>query len=274
MCELLAMSANVPTDVRFSFAALSQRGGATGSHTDGWGISFYEHKGCRTIHDPNPSAHSELARFIRAYPIKSLMVIAHVRKANRGKTSLENTHPFGRELWGHAWSFAHNGQLKGIKTRKLSHYMPIGTTDSEHAFCWLMDALRSTFPKRPSDSQLAKKLAELFKDLRGLGVFNALLSDGRSLYASCSTKLCYVERKAPFGQASLIDEDLEVDFAKETTPDDRVIILASTPLTKNETWTHVLPGSTLVVRKGELIRELSRATIDATKGHSDLSVDV
>jgi glutamine amidotransferase len=42
MCELLAMSANVPTDIRFSFSALTQRGGVTGKHTDGWGISFYE----------------------------------------------------------------------------------------------------------------------------------------------------------------------------------------------------------------------------------------
>ena len=256
MCELLAMSANVPTDVRFSFAALSQRGGATGSHTDGWGISFYEQKGCRTIHDPNPSAQSELARFIRDYPIKSLVVIAHVRKANRGKTSLENTHPFGRELWGRPWSFAHNGQLKGIKQRTLGHYQPIGTTDSEHAFCWLLDQLRSLYPRRPSDENLTRAIAELFDDLRGLGVFNALLSEGRSLYASCSTKLCYVERAAPFGQASLIDEDLEVDFAQETTPDDRVLILASTPLTRNETWHQVPVQTTLVARDGHIIRTL------------------
>ncbi len=254
MCKLLAMSANVPTDVRFSFTALSQRGGETGPHTDGWGISFYEDKGCRTIHDPKPSAQSELARFIRAYPIKSLMVIAHVRKANRGRVALENTHPFTRELWGSAWSFAHNGQLKGIKKRPLSHYIPIGTTDSEHAFCWLLDRLRAMYPRRPSDHTLARALAELFAQLRGLGVFNALLSDGRALYASCSTRLCYIERKAPFGAASLIDEDMEVDFAQETTPDDRVIILASTPLTRNETWTHVKPQTTLVIRKGAFVK--------------------
>ena len=254
MCELLAMSANVPTDVRFSFAALSQRGGATGKHTDGWGISFYEHKGCRSIHDPNPSAHSELARFIKSYPIKSLIVIAHVRKANRGRVALENTHPFSRELWGSAWSFAHNGQLKGIKKRSLSFYAPIGTTDSEYAFCWLLDRLRILYPKRPSDLTLARTIADLFADLRGLGVFNALLSDGRALYASCSTKLCYVERRAPFGPATLIDEDMEVDFAKETTPDDRVVVLASTPLTRNEVWTHVPPQTTLVARKGTIVK--------------------
>ena len=40
MCELLGMSANVPTDICFSFTGLVQRGGGTGPHKDGWGIRF------------------------------------------------------------------------------------------------------------------------------------------------------------------------------------------------------------------------------------------
>ena len=40
MCELLGMSANVPTDICFSFAGLMRRGGQTGPHADGWGIAF------------------------------------------------------------------------------------------------------------------------------------------------------------------------------------------------------------------------------------------
>ena len=55
MCELLGMSANVPTDICFSFTGLVQRGGGTGPHKDGWGITFYEGKGCRTLKDPQPS---------------------------------------------------------------------------------------------------------------------------------------------------------------------------------------------------------------------------
>ena len=39
MCELLGMSANVPTDICFSFTGLVQRGGGTGPHKDGWGIT-------------------------------------------------------------------------------------------------------------------------------------------------------------------------------------------------------------------------------------------
>ena len=42
MCELLGMSANVPTDICFSFTGLMQRGGRTGPHVDGWGIAFFE----------------------------------------------------------------------------------------------------------------------------------------------------------------------------------------------------------------------------------------
>ncbi|BDN98672.1 hypothetical protein KAM621c_37770 [Citrobacter braakii] len=60
MCELLGMSANVPTDICFSFTGLVQRGGGTGPHKDGWGITFYEGKGCRTFKDPQPSFNSPI----------------------------------------------------------------------------------------------------------------------------------------------------------------------------------------------------------------------
>ena len=98
MCELLGMSANVPTDICFSFRGLMQRGGATGPHRDGWGIAFYEGRGCRTFHDPISSVNSPVAQFISNYSIKSSVVISHIRQATHGRVCLENTHPFRREL--------------------------------------------------------------------------------------------------------------------------------------------------------------------------------
>ncbi|STW46148.1 glutamine amidotransferase class II [Klebsiella pneumoniae] len=83
MCELLGMSANVPTDICFSFTGLVQRGGGTGPHKDGWGITFYEGKGCRTFKDPQPSFQSPIAKLVQDYPIKSCSVVAHIRQANR-----------------------------------------------------------------------------------------------------------------------------------------------------------------------------------------------
>ena len=45
-----------------------------------------------------------------------------------------------------------------------------------------------------------------------------------------------MERQHPFAKAQLADEDLSVDFAEVTTPDDRVAVIVTEPLTANETW--------------------------------------
>ncbi|MGB0672133.1 MAG: class II glutamine amidotransferase [Rhodospirillales bacterium] len=251
MCELLGMSANVPTDIRFSFSGLMQRGGQTGPHKDGWGIAFYEGRACRLFHDPRPSCESEVARLVQRYAIKSLNVVSHIRKATHGRVCLENTHPFVRELWGRAWTFAHNGKLKGLKSRPLTHYKPIGTTDSEYAFCWLMDRIRERWPDRPPrDATLVRYVTRLCRDLAGHGTFNMLLSDSRLLFCFCGTRLSWITRRAPFGEASLIDAEMTVDFAAETTPNDVVTVVATRPLTDDEVWTDLKPGDLLCLRDG------------------------
>ena len=147
LCELLGMNANVPTDICFSFAGLMRRGGATGPHRDGWGIALYEGKGCRTFHDPKPSAHSEIARLIPGIsdqePDRHLPYKTRQPRPDRPR-EYASIHA---QLWGRSWSFAHNGQLRGIKKWPNAHFRPIGTTDSEHAFCWLMDQLWITWAK-------------------------------------------------------------------------------------------------------------------------------
>lgn len=144
MCELLGMSANVPTDIVFSFTGLMQRGGGSGPHRDGWGVGFYEGRGLRLFQDPQASIDSEVARLLTRYPIKSEVVIGHVRQANVGTVCLANTHPFSRELWGRNWCFAHNGQLSDF-TPLGSFYRPVGDTDSEAAFCDLLNRVRAAF---------------------------------------------------------------------------------------------------------------------------------
>jgi glutamine amidotransferase len=253
MCELLAMSANVPTDLRFSFSGLIRRAGDTGPHTDGWGIAFHDGRGCRVFHDPQPGAASPLAAFLREHPIKSRIAVSHVRRANRGAVGVANTHPFTRELWGRLWVFAHNGQLRAVKRWPLGHYRPVGTTDSEHAFCWLLGELRARFARMPGEVRLCRTIEGLARQLAGLGTFNAVMTDGTRLYAYGSTRLAWLTRRAPFGPASLVDDDLQVDFAEETTPRDVVTIVATRPLTRNENWTPVEPGTLVVFRDGERV---------------------
>ena len=251
MCELLGLNANIPTDICFSFTGLVQRGGKTGPHKDGWGISIYEGRRCRSFHDPRPSVASEIAELLQRYSIKSTVIISHIRKANRGKVCLANTHPFERELWGSSWVFAHNGQLKGIKKKKLGSFLPTGTTDSEHAFCWMMEQVNKKFPRPPENrKRLWKFINELSEEMDSLGVFSYLLSDSKSLYAYCSNSMYWITRKAPFGKARLIDTGEIIDFSKETTPKDVVTVIASRPLTDNEDWVKMEKGQFLVFQKG------------------------
>tara|TARA_R110002074_G_scaffold402348_1_gene608390 strand:- start:31238 stop:32017 length:780 start_codon:yes stop_codon:yes gene_type:complete len=252
MCELLGMSANVPTDICFSFSGLVKRGGETGTHQDGWGIAFYEGKGYRSFHDPVASANSEVAKFIQQYSIKSTQVICHIRKANRGRVCLENTHPFSRELWGQVWSFAHNGQLKGIKKKALSSFLPVGTTDSEYAFCWILGQLREAFPVKPnSNVKIRRSIEGLFRQLAKHGIFNVLMGDASHLYSLCNTKLSWLTRQAPFEEAQLLDADMSVDFKKETSDTDVVTVIATEPLTSNEQWTKMAAGEFNVFHLGE-----------------------
>ncbi|MGB1272598.1 MAG: class II glutamine amidotransferase, partial [Endozoicomonas sp.] len=210
--------------------------------------------GLREFRDPNPSSHSEIAQLVRRYPIKSHIVISHIRQANAGRVALENTHPFTRELWGKYWTFAHNGQLKGIKNYPLRHYLPVGTTDSEHAFCWIMDQLRERFPRLPKRQQTVQRyILKLCQKLQTLGVFNMLLTDSRHLFCFCSTKLSWITRRAPFELASLKDAEITVDFEKETTDKDVVTVIATEPLTINESWNIMNSGEMVVFREGECL---------------------
>ena len=250
MCQLLGMNCNVPTDICFSFEGFHRRGGETDHHADGWGIGFFEDRGCRVFLDWQSSCASPIAALVREYPIKSTNVIAHIRKATVGQISLANTHPFMRELWGKYWLFAHNGDLKSLPALQSTRFHPVGTTDSEHAFCWLLESLANEFAQEPPPDVLARRLSELVAEVAALGTLNFLLSNGDWLVAHCATRLSYLLRQAPFGQAHLVDNDLSVDFSGLTGPCDRVALIATVPLTDNEDWTTMQPGDFLIFRNG------------------------
>jgi predicted glutamine amidotransferase len=251
MCQLLGMNCNVPTDIVFSFTGFATRGGGTDTHNDGWGIAFFEGRGVRHFVDYQAASESPIADLIKRCPIKSKNVIAHIRKATQGRVALENCHPFVRELWGRYWVFAHNGDLKEFQPVLNGAFRPVGTTDSEWAFCYLLQELRRRFGDAPPElPALTAALRELTGEIGKHGPFNMMLSDGSALFTHCSTNLYYIVRKYPFTTAKLSDEDMLVDFSKVTTPNDRVAIIVTAPLTANETWTQFRQGEFKVFVEG------------------------
>ena len=187
---------------------------------------------------------------VRRFPIRSCHIVAHIRKATRGAVALQNTHPFVRELWGRYWVFAHNGDVSGFRPRLHGAFRPVGDTDSEHAFCWLMQELAKAHASVPSVPELTATLRELTLQAAAHGTFNFLLDNGQALWAHCSTNLHFVQRKHPFAHASLQDDDVTVNFAELTSAQDRVAIVVTEPLTRDEPWVAFERGELRVFESG------------------------
>lgn len=262
MCQLLGMNSRLPASLTLSFTGFSQRGGCTDHHADGWGIAFFESeptaperpgKGVRYFVDKEGAATSPIAKMLRSYPIKSHNVVAHVRKATVGAVSLENCHPFVRELWGRYWVFAHNGDLKNYAPALHGNFKPVGSTDSEQAFCWLLQELAKSHASVPTVAELTLTLTELVPHIAKHGTFNFLLSNGQALWAHASTKLHYVLRQHPFTEVHLKDDDVSVDLAVLNSPQDRLAIVVTEPLTTNEDWVVMAPGELQVFVDGAAV---------------------
>ncbi len=134
-----------------------------------------------------------------------------------------------RELWGFNWVFAHNGNLVDFAPKLHSHFYPVGTTDSELAFCWIMQELAKSHAGMPTLHELSITLARPGAAHQPHGTFNFLLSNGQALWAHATTDLCFIERRHPFATAHLSDEDVSLDFSTCTTPDDRVAVIVHRP---------------------------------------------
>ena len=262
MCQLLGLSSSSPSAVTFSFTGFSARGGRTGAHADGFGLAFHDGPDCRVFIDEGRASDAPLAGFLRSAPIRARTVLAHVRRATQGPVQLANCHPFVREWGGRYWSFCHNGDLVDFAPRLGGNYLPVGSTDSERAFCWLLQELRRRFRRPPAGGwrDLAPVLAELARRIAAHGAFNFLLSDGQALYAHCGSQLAWVRRAHPFPTVQLIDEELALDLGAANGPGDQMVLLATEALTRNEPWTTMAPGDLRVFVLGEEVWQLQATT--------------
>lgn len=263
MCQLLAMSCKEPATINFSFEGFATRGGQTDEHKDGWGIAFFEDEGCRMFLDTLSSVTSPIAGLIKHYPIKSRYVIAHIRKATEGSggVALQNCHPFNRELWGRPWIFAHNGNVNSFQPPQdvSTFHKPVGQTDSERAFCYILNRLRKRFESMPDIEELREAISGWAAEIAQHGTFNFLLSNGNFMFAYCTTNLHYVTRRYPFTTVRLIDCDMQIDLSKHNHVGDVISVIATKPLTRDEAWQAFAPGQLLVFIDGEKVPARSQA---------------
>jgi glutamine amidotransferase len=242
MCELFGMSGRYATDVVRSLTDFQPRGGDTGPHADGWGVAWYEGRAAAVIKESTPAAASQCFQTLTHRQIQSAQFIAHIRRANPPEVgrAWANTHPFERELNGRSWVFAHNGKLKGIASDPrfaLHRFRPLGDTDSEHAFCFLLDRLAEwrDLALEPPWTELAGRLRGPISQLSALGEFNFLLGNGSLLLAHAHTHLTSLRRTCHQSGCS------------------QVVTLVATSALTDEAWQSLTPGSLHLLVDGEAV---------------------
>ncbi len=261
MCELLGMSSSKKTMINVSLSVLAERGENPHFHGDGWGIAFHDEDDVRLIKDTGEAKNSEWVKFIQKQEIKCHDVIAHIRKSTVGRVKYSNTHPFIRELLGTVHSFAHNGTMPEVlkdPRYKTKNFHPIGETDSEHCFCYLMDQMQELWRKYPGIPPLEERfevVEEFASQMRKLGPCNFLYSDGETLFGHGHERHDPVTHKVSWpGLHYLIriaDEIEENESISIKGNVQHVVLFASVPLSK-EKWVPLEKGEILAVNKGKL----------------------
>jgi len=184
---------------------------------------------------------------VRAFrPVQPLsgVVISHIRKGTQGRLAMKNCQPFARELGGRMHVFAHNGDLDMAALRArmpLRRFHPVGDTDSEHAFCALLDRLRAPSPLHERFAVVVRFAAVL----RALGPANFLYSDGDALFIHGHTR-----RHRPGAPAE--PPGLHM-LRRRCAPGQQVVLAASVPLTPEPGWQPLAEGELVVVQQGTVV---------------------
>lgn len=274
MCELFGLSSRLPTRATFCLRKFSGHGALGHTSVDGWGVAFYDlHDVCdvRLYKEPEPAGDSAWLEFIEQRGVVSSRLVSHIRRATRGGLTHSNTQPFARELAGRMHVFAHNGDVGEITPPTEAapdRFRPVGQTDSEAAFCILMDELSTLWTSLP-DPAVEERFAtvERFAEtMRACGQANFLYSDGEVLFAHghrrmqkdgsvAAPGLWWLRRERPADGDDLTD--CGVNIATSDTEQD-IILVASVPIT-DENWQPFDEGQLMALRHGEIIGGAGRA---------------
>ncbi len=249
MCRLLGLAFDQPINPSAYFLKLLK---LSKNNPHGWGLASYKGGSAQIFKEPRQGDTSELARFLFAYRgIWSPLHIAHIRKTGRLAVSYPNTHPFSREVMGKEFVFAHNGNVMKIRSAATGRFSPVGVTDSEHAFCYLLSRIETrAIPQWSPDHFLW--LGDTLRDMNMHGGLSCIFSDGENLF-------CYRDEK---GRSGLC-------FTRCTPPDSADLpgggkpphercegpagyVIASEPLTKSG-WEACLPAELVVIRDGQMV---------------------
>lgn len=254
MCQLFGLNSHEAVSPAFLLKGFYCRGGGTDHHADGWGLAHFEGTRAKVVKQEFAAFNNpQLAKLVNNTNA-SHTVMAHIRKATVGSVALQNTHPFVRTLWGQEWVFAHNGDLKKYRASMRWPFTARGDTDSEQAFCDLLNHLWLRFGAvMPKVNVLADAIKQWADDAAQFGTLNFMLSNGSHLISYCTSDLHWAQRANQFSDVALVDFDRNAEFNRYSVRGEKTQIIATQPLTVGENWQAMRKGELRVFSEGQVV---------------------
>ena len=262
--RLLAMSFDGPASPSITLKGPSTTATDTRDMPYGWGLAWYPGQGSAAlvVKDPTSIGDNAMTRMLRDWErFESTVFVCHLRGAARTLAD-QDTHPFCRSHGRCDWVLAHNGDLFVDLTTALPLgddpvFEPVGRTDSEHAFCWLLESIRQRRARRLVEVGW-EALGELFAHLDTLGTANFLLTDGVDVAAYSDGEgynpLHWARFVPPNPTPRLESEDIVVDLDDASDRSRSMALVATRPMSA-QGWQPMRPGQLLVLRRGAVIHD-------------------
>ncbi|MCC7541172.1 MAG: class II glutamine amidotransferase [Deltaproteobacteria bacterium] len=270
MSLLLALSFDGPATPQITLGATLRQADPVGEPF-GWGFAWYpsDTRSASVVKDPTSIGDNPMTKVLRDWErFRSDVFLCHVRGAAK-RIKEQDTQPFSRAYAGRDWVLCHNGDLLGDLDAELPlgsrpAFEPVGHTDSEHLFCWLLEHAREAG---------ARSLREIgWPELHGwlerldqLGTSNLLLSDGEHLVvyhdAERFNGLHWLRVRHGAGQSRFVSEAIDVQLDRARAPARDALLFSSVPLS-DEPWHAMQGGQMLVVRAGAIVWDSAAANAD------------
>lgn len=224
----------------------------------GWGFGWYpeDERAATVVKDPNSRGEGALVRMLQDWSHFRSTVFLSFALGAADRRAQQDTHPFQLRHAGRDWLLSHNGNLSGFREAlPLNHYEPAGSTDSEHALCWIGGVLKESGATRLADYGW-DALHQLFQQINRLGSANLVLTDGLDLvfyHDHNSHHQVHWTRRLPLQRPATLRAGLIQLDLQDADEHQRTAVLFSTLPPAEENWDRMAPGQMLVARRGELI---------------------
>jgi len=252
---------------------------AQNAPSTGWGFGWYPHNNQGAIVAKDPAARDTriLTEALMDWEkFRSTVFICKVMKSGKGYTNHE-TQPFSRSFAGRDWLFMHKGdldknKLQALHSNKSRFLEPLGRTDSEIAFCYLLGLMQDSNIRKLADIN-PEILLVWFEQFDQLGSADMILSDGNTIicyHGTQSPSSMYYTRRKPPNKIDTFNSDIALIELKDPRDTYRTaLIFSSSPFPQGE-WRQMEAGQLLIARRGNIVWDSKKGLITPNKADSPL----